>query len=40
MCLEESSFGSCSVWGDGGEMAYLWERSAWGGLGFGGSYAN
>ena len=40
MRLEERSFGSCSAWGDGEEMAYLGEKSAWGGLGVGGNYAN
>ena len=40
MCLEEKSFGSCSAWGDGGQMAHLGERCAWGGLGIGGNYAN
>ena len=40
MCIEERSFGSCSAWGEGGEMARLGERGAWGGLGVGGNYAN
>ena len=40
MCLEERSFGSCSAWGDGGEIAHLGERGAWGRLGVGENYAN
>ena len=40
MCLEERSFGSCSAWGNGGQMTHLGERCAWGGLGAGGNYAN
>ena len=40
MYLEEWSFGSCSSWGNGGEMADLGERGAWGGLGVGENYSN
>ena len=40
MCLEERSFGSCSAWGDGGQMTDLRERCAGRGLGVGGNYAN
>ena len=40
MSLEERTFGSCSAWGDGVQMAYLGERCAWRGLGIGGNYAN
>ena len=40
MCLAERSFGGCSTWGDGGEMAYLGERGALGELGVGGNYKN
>ena len=40
MCLEERSFGSCSVWGKREQMTHLGERCAWGGLGVGGNYAN
>ena len=40
MFLEERSFGSCSNWEDGGEMARLGERGSWGALGVGENYAN
>ena len=40
MCLEERSFGSCSASGNGGEMAHLVERGAWGGLGVRENYEN
>ena len=40
MYLEERSFGSRSAWGDGGEIADLGERGAWGGLGVGENYGN
>ena len=32
MCLEERSFRSCSVWGNGGQMTRFGERCAWGEL--------
>ena len=40
MCLEEGSFGSCSAWGDGGQLTHLGERCAWRGQGVGRNYAN
>ena len=40
MCLDERSFGSCSTWGNGGQMTHLGERCASGGLRVGGNYAN
>ena len=40
MCLKVRSCGSCSAWGNEGQMAHLGERCGWGGLGVGGNYAN
>ena len=40
MCLEEGSFGSCSLLWNGGQITHLGEKFAWGELGIGGNYAN
>ena len=40
MCREEMSFGSCSAWGNGGQMAHFGGRCGWEGLGARGNFAN
>ena len=40
MCLEERSFGSCSAWGNGGQMTRLGKRCPCGELEVGENYAN
>ena len=40
MCREEMSFGSCSAWGIGGQMAHFGGRCGWEGLGARGNFAN
>ena len=40
MCLEETSFGNCSDWENGGQMIHFGERCIWGEPGVGENFAN